>query len=123
MNYFQEYAELAISLNIPYSSDIKDKYQTLLRLLDIYTLKYEVYIKGFNERNREIVAEKGSELYDIASNIISYIDNNREDLHSIRRLAAFREIDDLLTRYKPILKNNDDILRFRKCVNWIRRKY
>jgi hypothetical protein len=123
MNYFQEYAELAISLNIPCSSDIKDKYQTLLRLLDIYTLKYEVYIKGFNERNREVVSEKGSELYDIVSNIISYIDSNQEDLHPIRSLTAFREIDDLLTRYKSILKNNDDILRFRKCVNWIRRKY
>jgi hypothetical protein len=123
MNYFQEYIELASSLNISFTDKLKDKYQNLLRLLDIYTLKYEVYIKGFNERNKEIVAEKGSELYDIVSNIISYIDSNQENLHPIRSLAAFREIDDLLTRYKPILKNNDDILRFRKCINWIRRKY
>jgi len=123
MNYFNEYIELTKSKDIHFTDELKEKYIGLLRLLDIYSLLYEKYIKVYNEKNRELITEKQDDLYNIVLNIIDTIDNNREEYHPIKSLAAFREIDELLSGYKVILKHNDDILKFRKCINWIRKKY
>ena len=123
MDYFNEYIELTRSKNIHFTDELKEKYQGLLRLLDVYSLLYEKYIKAFNEKNKEIVTEKQDDLYNIVLNIIHVIDGYREKFHPIRSLAAFKEIDELISGDKILLRHNDDILKFRKCINWIRRKY
>jgi hypothetical protein len=123
MDYFKEYNELMKSKNVEFTDELSDKYRSLLRLLDTYSLLYEQYIKAFNEKNKEVVTEKQDDLYNIVLNIIRVINENKVEFYLIRSLAAFREIDELISGYKILLKHNDDILTFRKCVNWIRRKY
>ena len=97
-----------------------------VRLMDIYseyTIHHRSYEKAAKENNVELFTKKHEELFILLCNMVDYINSNRDILQKFKNDKFFVDICDLLYDAKNRLNHNDTILHFRKCINWIKRKW
>ena len=100
-----------------------DGYRELELTYDTYCKIYDLYMKAYSEKDMDLFLSLGQKLYDLALNLISIINENKEKFEPIKEFPLFQNICKLLYDFKNKIEDNYTILHFRKCINWIKRKY
>jgi hypothetical protein len=97
-----------------------------IQLMDIYSdyvIHHKVYEEAAAKNNVELFNKKHRELFILLYKMIDHINIHRDILQKFKHDKFFGEVCDLLYDAKNRLSHNDTILNFRKCINWIRRKW
>ena len=99
------------------------EYIQLMNMYSDYTLHHKIYEKAANENNVELFNKKHEELFTFLYNMIDHINAHKDILQKFKHDIFFKDVSELLYDAKNRLAHNDTILHFRKCINWIRKKY
>ena len=99
------------------------EYIRLMEMYDDYRSQYDIYKKAIEETDVELFNKKHYDLLLMLCNIVDHIDKNRDNLHQFKQDTFFKQVEDLLYVSKNNLPSNDLILKFRKCLIWIRKKW
>lgn len=99
------------------------EYDDLEFTYNIYCSTFDIYIRAYKEKDSETFLRTEQRLCEIALKLIAIINNNKEKFQPIKDFPLFQDICKLLYDFKNKIENNDMVLHFRKCINWIRRKW
>ena len=99
------------------------EYIVLMDMYDKYIVHHKIYEKAAKENNTELFNEKHHDLFVTLYNMVEHIDSNRDILQQFRQDTFFKQVEDLLYDAKNKMIHSDTILKFRKCLIWMRKKY
>lgn len=108
-------------INVPNIIPIIEKYNFLTYKISEYmnfAKDYDKNHKDTKELNLFIV-EAGNYILDI----MNHIEVNKELYLPYRKLKTFEDLVWILKDWKGIFENPDHILKTRKCILWIEKKY
>jgi hypothetical protein len=87
-----------------------------------YNMYNSIYDKNGYLYDVSTASQSNQKLYDICLRMINIINDNRENFEPIKKIDLFDHIEKILCDWKKVLEDNNTILYFRKCINWIRKK-
>ncbi len=94
-------------------------------LESVYDTYYYTYLSIFDKDGKfydlERATQSNQRLYEICLKMIDVINQNRDKFEPIKKVKTFSQIEKLLTDWKRNLVDNNSILHFRKCINWLRK--
>ncbi len=99
------------------------EYIHLIEMYEDYRLQYNIYKKAIEENDKELFIKKHDDILIILCNMVDHIDKNRDTLQKFKQDTFFKQVEDLLYVSKNNLTCNDLILKFRKCIIWLRKKH